>query len=295
MTTPNPSTNIKTRFDDLVIKFQDLKNKFEKSSQEDKIKNENIVLSIGGLISFLRSRLALLDTANSDFLLSFNALITFLLRKIEDVKSVITTTEVCPLDKYVLTFRGTIKQGSVVVYNPDPNAPLNSIVYYPDDTISSCPVIPVLVPDLDENGNYKIINTYDATNGVLSSDIDMELLRPDIFNSELGKTQDKPDISEMIKSIIQVIMGQVTITEFSVTGKSSNTIYISSNPSQSQPPSTYAYGAYKNLKTVITDRNIKLTLKIHNPTQAFKITHLINVPQTYSNCYAHKDPNYEKI
>lgn len=291
MTTPNPSTNIKTRFDDLVIKFQDLKNKFEKSSKEDKIKNENIVLSIGGLISFLRLRLALLDTANSDFLLSFNALITFLLRKIEDVKSVITITDEC---NYVLTVRGTMKQGSVVVYNPDATR-LDSIVYYPDDTISSCPVIPVLVPDLDENGNYKIINTYDATNGVLSSDIDMELLRPDIFNSELGKTKDKPDISEMIKSIIQVIMGQVTITEFSVTGKSSNTIYISSNPLQSQPPSTFAYGAYKNLKTAITDKNIKLTLKIHNPTQAFKITHLINVPQTYSNCYAHKDPNYEKI
>jgi hypothetical protein len=290
MTTPNPSTDIKIRFYDLENKFQELESKFLSSSQEDKIKNEIIVLSIGGLINFLRLKLDFLDTANDTFLTSFDGLITFLLRLIENVVSIIT--EVCPLSKYVLS---GIDDRDIY------NIKLDSIVYKPDKTkypeAASCPVIPVLVPDLDENGNYKIINTYDATNGVLSSDIDMELLRPDIFNSELGKNEDeRPDIPEMIKSIIQVIMKrQVTITEFSVTGKSSNTVYISSNPSQPQPPSTYAYGAYKNLKTAITDKNIKLTLKIHNPTQAFKITHLINVPQTYSNCYAHKDPNYEKI
>jgi hypothetical protein len=90
------------------------------------------------------------------------------------------------------------------------------------------------------------------------------------------------------------IIGQVNISEFSMTGEKDRPI-LSSNPSQSQPPSTFAYGAYKNLKTAITDKNIKLTLKIHNPTQAFKITHLINVPQTYTNSYAHKDLNYEKI
>ena len=104
--------------------------------------------------------------------------------------------------------------------------------------------------------------------------------------------KNKVNVENMIKDIIKSIIGETTITEFTMTGETSGEIFSSKQP---QPPSTFAYGAYKNLKTAITDKNIKLTLKIHNPTQAFKITHLINVPQTYSNCYAQKEPNYEKI
>jgi hypothetical protein len=164
---------------------------------------------------------------------------------------------------------------------------------YSDNTNDDCDVIDVLIPKFDNSGNYIIYSNYDATNGILNTSIEMSLEEPTILNEEYDKN--KVNVENMIKDIIKSIIGETTITEFTMTGETSGEI-LSYNPSQtSQPPSTYAYGTYKKLKTVITDKNIKLNLKIHNPTQGFKITHLINVPQTYTNCYAQKEPNYEKI
>ena len=290
MTTPNPVEDIKTRFFDLEKKFEELETAFLKSSQDEQNKNTNIISSIGSFINFLRERIDLLDNANIDFMVSFDGLITFLLNIIENIKTVITSG--CTDDKYILS-------------NTLNNTMLDKLVYKPNTDKNpeavNCPVKDVLVPQIntDENNrfvSYKVFSTYDATKGVLNSTIDMELVDADIFNKELNRDDndvEKPDIIGMIKSIIQMIINQTNITEFTITGENNNRPILSSNPLQ--PPTTYAYGTYKNLKTAITDRYLKLNLKIHNPTQAFKITHLINVPQTYTNCYAQKEPNYEKI
>ena len=280
--------NIKNRFTKLQQDYIVLRTLFDALPEQEKTQKQNIVLSIGGLINFLKERENLLDREDLlvNFLSSFNALISFLDEKIKNLKTIFSSG--CTDDKYILsnTLNNTILDK--LVYKPNTDK-------YPEAV--NCPVKDVLVPQIntDENNrfvSYKVFSTYDATNAVLNTTIDMELVDADIFNKELNRTVDKPDIPGMIKSIIQMIINQTNITEFTITGENNRPI-LSSNPSQ--PPSTYAYGGYKNLKTAITDRYLKLNLKIHNPTQGFKITHLINVPQTYTNCYAQKEPNYEKI
>jgi hypothetical protein len=169
---------------------------------------------------------------------------------------------------------------------------LDSVVLKITDTVKypnskNCPNIYVLVPKRKSNNEYDFLSGYDATEGVLKTTINMELLDGHTLNAN------DPNLPDIIKSIITNIIGQSNITEFTMTGETSGEILSSKPPSQ--PPSTYGYGSYKNLKTAITDKNIKLTLKIHNPTQTNKITHLLNVPQTYSNSYAQKDTNYIKI
>jgi len=280
--------NIKNRFTKLQQDYIVLRTIFDALPEQEKTQKQNIVLSIGGLINFLKERENLLDREDLlvNFLSSFNALISFLDERIKNLKTIFSSG--CTDDKYILsnTLNNTILDKLVYKPNTDKN---------PEAV--NCPVKDVLVPQIntDENNrfvSYKVFSTYDATNAVLNTTIDMELVDAYIFNKELNRTVDKPDIPGMIKSIIQMIINQTNITEFTITGENNKPI-LSSNPSQ--PPSTYAYGGYNNLKTAITDRYLKLNLKIHNPTQGFKITHLINVPQTYTNCYAQKEPNYEKI
>jgi len=280
--------NIKIRFTKLKQDYIVFRAVFDELPEQEKTQKRNIVTSIGGLIDFLEQRENVLDRPDvlDNFLQSFNALISFLDEKIKFLKTIFSSG--CTDDKYILsnTLNNTILDK--LVYKPNTDK-------YPEAV--NCPVKDVLVPQIntDENNrfvSYKVFSTYDATNAVLNTTIDMELVDADIFNKELNRTVDKPDIPGMIKSIIQMIINQTNITEFTITGENNRPI-LSSNPSQ--PPSTYAYGGYKNLKTAITDRYLKLNLKIHNPTQGFKITHLINVPQTYTNCYAQKEPNYEKI
>ena len=280
--------NIKNRFTKLQQDYIVLRTIFDALPEQEKTQKQNIVLSIGGLINFLKERENLLDREDLlvNFLSSFNALISFLDERIKNLKTIFSSG--CTDDKYILsnTLNNTILDK--LVYKPNTDK-------YPEAV--NCPVKDVLVPQIntDENNrfvSYKVFSTYDATNAVLNTTIDMELVDAYIFNKELNRTVDKPDIPGMIKSIIQMIINQTNITEFTITGENNKPI-LSSNPSQ--PPSTYAYGGYNNLKTAITDRYLKLNLKIHNPTQGFKITHLINVPQTYTNCYAQKEPNYEKI
>jgi hypothetical protein len=276
--------NIKISFTKLKQDYIVLREIFDNlPEQQEKTQKRNIITSIGGLIDFLGQRENVLDRPDvlANFLSSFNALISFLDEKIKFLKTIFSSG--CTDNKYVLsnTLNNTILDK--LVYKPNTDK-------YPEAV--NCPVKDVLVPQL-EDGSYKVVSTYDSTDGVLNTTIDMELVDAYIFNKELNRTDsDKPDIPSMISSIIQTIIGQTNITEFTITGENNRPI-LSSNPSQ--PPSTYAYGGYKNLKTAITDKYLKLNLKIHNPTQGFKITHLINVPQTYANCYAQKEPNYEKI
>lgn len=276
--------NIKISFTKLKQDYIVLREIFDNlPEQQEKTQKRNIITSIGGLIDFLGQRENVLDRPDvlANFLSSFNALISFLDEKIKFLKTIFSSG--CTDNKYVLsnTLNNTILDK--LVYKPNTDK-------YPEAV--NCPVKDVLVPQL-EDGSYKVVSTYDATDGVLNTTIDMELVDAYIFNKELNRTDsDKPDIQGIIKSIIQRIINQTNIKEFTITGENNRPI-LSSNPSQ--PPSTYAYGGYKNLKTAITDKYLKLNLKIHNPTQGFKITHLINVPQTYANCYAQKEPNYEKI
>jgi hypothetical protein len=284
------SVDIKNKFTKLKQDYIVLRTLFDALPEQEQIQKQNIVTSIGGLINFLEQRENVLDRPDvlDNFLRSFNALISFLDEKIKFLKTIFSSG--CTDDKYILS--NTLNNNTILdklVYKPNTDK-------YPEAV--NCPVKDVLVPQINTNENnefvsYKVFSTYDATNGVLNTTIDMELVDADIFNKELNRTDpDKPDIPGMIKSIIQRIINQTNITEFTITGENNRPI-LSSNPSQ--PPSTYAYGGYKNLKNAITDRYLKLNLKIHNPTQGFKITHLINVPQTYTNCYAQKEPNYEKI
>lgn len=276
MTSPIDEFNI------LLGYYDELLEVYNESSETEKTKNQNKMLDITELIDILSRIKNNYGNVSDNLKLVFADIIQLLLSVVNTLLRQLRAG--CKYEKYVLSVGGSRLDS--IVYNPDK-------VKFPET--ETCPVIPILVPKLNDDGTYKVISSYDATKGLLNSSIDMELENADIFNTELKRTDElKPDIPSMIRSIIKSIIGETTITEFTMTGETSGEI-ISSNPSQPQPPSTFAYGAYKNLKNVITDRNIKLTLKIHNPTQAFKITHLINVPQTYSNCYAHKDPNYEKI
>lgn len=250
----------------------DYKNKLLRAYKEEKATKteKKLLVDISDLVLFLEN----LDynALSNKGKIDFNSLI----------QTLITTVNIL-LVKFTANCNYMLSKGSK---RPDK---LDCLLYS-DNTNSDCDPIDVLIPNFDNSGNYIVYSNYDATNGVLNTSIEMSLEEPEILREEYDKN--KVNVENMIKDIIKSIIGETTITEFTMTGETSGKI-LSSNPSQ--PPSTYAYGAYKKLKTAITDKNIKLTLKIHNPTQAFKITHLINVPQTYSNCYAHKDPNYEKI
>lgn len=268
-------------FNILLGYYDNLLTAYEKSSEVEQRDNQNKMLVIDDLIDILKSIKNNYDNSSDNLKLYFSDIIDLLLSVVNTLLRQLTSG--CTDNKYVLSIGGSRLDS--IVYNPDK-------VSYPETV--NCPVKDVLVPQL-QDGSYKVVSAFDATNGVLNTTIDMELVNADIFNRELNRTDDKkPDIPSMISSIIQTIIGQTNITEFTVTGENSGELLRHSS-SSSQPPSTYAYGVYKNLKTSITDRYLKLNLKIHNPTQGFKITHLINVPQTYTNCYAQKEPNYEKI
>lgn len=273
MTSPTDEFNI------LLGYYDELLEVYNKSSETEKTKNQNKMLDITDLIDILRNIKNNYGNVSDNLRLVFADIIQLLLSVVNTLLRQLRAG--CTYEKYVLSVGGSRLDS--IVYNPDK-------VNFPET--ETCPVIPVLVPILNDDGTHKVTSSYDATNAVLKSSIDMDLIEPNILKDEYRKNS--ANVERIIQSIIKSIIKQDNITEFTMTGETSGEI-LSSNPSQPQPPSTFAYGAYKNLKNVITDRNIKLTLKIHNPTQAFKITHLINVPQTYSNCYAQKEPNYEKI
>jgi len=275
------SSNPVNDFDILLGYYNNLLEIYNSESVTDveKRDNEKIMLNITSEIEILKTIRNNYNNSSDKLKLDFSYFIQLLLSIVNTLLRRLTSG--CTYNKYVLSIGGSRLDS--IVYNPDKDT-------FPEAV--NCPVKDVLVPQL-EDGNHKFVTIFDATNGVLNTTIDMELVDADIFYKELNRTDvKKPDIPRMISSIIQKIIGQTTITEFTITGENNRPI-LSSNPSQ--PPTTYAYGSYKNLKNAITDRYLKLNLKIHNPTQGFKITHLINVPQTYTNCYAQKEPNYEKI
>lgn len=231
--------------------------------------------------------------ADDDFKQAFRILFNTFKKSVESLLTILKGSTNCDPSFYDTKYYlgGPVNILGSPLLDASGNPILDSVVLKITDTVKypnsrNCPYIYVLVPNRKSNNEYDFLSGYDATEGVLKTTINMELLDDHTLNTN------DPNLPDIIKSIITNIIGETTITEFTMTGENDRPI-LSSNPSQ--PPSTYAYGAYKNLKTAITDKNIKLTLKIHNPTQAFKITHLINVPQTYSNCYANKTPNYEKI
>lgn len=245
--------------------------------------------------NLLKNSLENYANADEDFKQAFRILFNTFKRSVESLLAILKGSTNCDPSFYDTKYYlgGPVNILGSPLLDASGNPILDSVVLKITDTdrypnSRNCPNIYVLVPKRKSNNEYDFISIYDATKGVLETSINMELLDGHTLNAN------DPNLPDILKSIIKNIIGEVNITEFTMTGEKDRPIF-SSNPSQSQPPSTYAYGAYKNLKTVITDKNIKLTLKIHNPTQAFKITRLINVPQTYSNCYANKEPNYEKI
>jgi hypothetical protein len=274
-------TTVLEQFDTLLGLYEQLLTAYNISSEIEKRNNQNKMLDITDLIEILKNVRTRYGIINDDLKLDFADMIQILLSVINSLLNKVRT--LCTDEKYVLSIGGTRLDS--IVYNPDTDT-------YPSAV--NCLVKDVLVPQLNTDGSYKVVSSYDAIKKVLNSSIDMELVNADIFNKELNRTDDKkPNIPLMIENIIKrIIGGQTNITEFTITGEDNRHI-LSSNPIQ--PPSTYAYGEYKNFKTTITDRYLKLHLKIHNPTQGFKITHLINVPQTYTNSYAHKESNYEKF
>jgi len=256
---------------------------------------KDLKLSLDIIRNLLKNSLENYDNADDDFKLAFRILFNSFIRSVESLLAILRGSTNCYPSFYDTKYYlgGPVNVLGSPLIDARGNPVLDSVVLKITDTVKypnsrNCPNIYVLVPKRKSNNEYDFISVYDATEGVLKTSINMELLDGHTLNAN------DPNLPDILKSIITNIIGQVNITEFTMTGENDRHI-LSSNPSQSQPPSTFGYGGYKNLKTAITDKNIKLTLKIHNPTQAFKITHLINVPQTYSNCYAHKETNYAKI
>jgi hypothetical protein len=238
----------------------------------------------------LQNSLNIYENADEDFKLAFRILFNSFMRSVESLIKILKLSSNCDENLYGSEYYlgGPVNEMGSPLLDSSGKPILDSVVRKIDTVKNpnsrNCPFKYVLVPKRI-NGRYDFTSGYNATEGFLETSINMELLEDSLNIND-------PNLTSILKNIITNIIGQTTITEFTITGENNRPI-LSSNPSQ--PPSTYAYGGYNNLKTAITDRYLKLNLKIHNPTQAFKITHLINVPQTYTNCYAQKEPNYEKI
>ena len=238
----------------------------------------------------LQNSLNIYENADEDFKLAFRILFNSFMRSVESLIKILKLSSNCDENLYGSEYYlgGPVNEMGSPLLDSSGKPILDSVVRKIDTVKNpnsrNCPFKYVLVPKRI-NGRYDFTSGYNATEGFLETSINMELLEDSLNIND-------PNLTSILKNIITNIIGQTTITEFTITGENNRPI-LSSNPSQ--PPSTYAYGGYNNLKTAITDKYLKLNLKIHNPTQAFKITHLINVPQTYTNCYAQKEPNYEKI
>jgi len=247
----------------LISKYTNSRELYNSSSRDKQELYEDFFISISSLVKLLEEYNLLLSNSSEDFKISFNQLITFLLEMIDIFYSNIISG--CTMNKYILTLGSNLDS---IVYKPD-------ITTFPDSY--ECPIIKVLVPVKNEDGTYKIINSYDATEGVLNSSIDMEIME--------GQTLDttNENIVILFQSIIKKILGEVNITEFTVTGQNDRPLLnYNSSVNSAQPITTYAYGIYDKLDYFIKDKNIKLKMKIYNPSKSFKITHLTNIPQTYT-------------
>lgn len=247
----------------LISNYNNAKELYISSSKDKQNIYEDFFISIGSLVNLLKEYNPLLLNSSEDFRISFNQLITFLLEMTDIFIKNITSG--CNIDKYILSLGSNLDS---IVYKPD-------ITTFPDSY--ECPIIQVLVPVKNIDGTYKIISSYDATEGVLNSSIDMEIME--------GQTLDttNENIVILFQSIIKKILGEVNITEFTVTGQNDRPLLnYNSSVNSAQPITTYAYGIYDKLDYFIKDKNIKLNMKIYNPSKSFKITHLTNVPQTYT-------------